>query len=271
MIVSDVDLGRPDGTRTHTTEVARALAREGFAVDLVSRGPDPCLPGVRYWSAGPDDPSRLQRISAVNGRAALVLLRRRRRARALYVREDWGSLPTVLIARLLGYRVVAEVNDVQYGPGYPYGAAGAARRRDRPRQARLRRRHVPRLAPGRDRHRDDPRPAAADVQPAGRSLRRAPQRRQPGHARAHAARAGARAQRARPGQPLRALRRRVPAVGRLRHDAGRVRRRRRRAAVGAADPGRRRRPARRGRRADRAPRPRTGRCSARATWATAPT
>lgn len=124
MIVSDVDLGRPDGTRTHTTEVARALAREGFAVDLVSRGPDPCLPGVRYWSAGPDDPSRLQRLSAVNGRAALVLLRRRRRARALYVREDWGSLPTVLIARLLGYRVVAEVNDVQYGPGYPYGAAG---------------------------------------------------------------------------------------------------------------------------------------------------
>jgi glycosyltransferase involved in cell wall biosynthesis len=49
---------------------------------------------------------------------ALAVVVRRRRTRRLYVRDDWGSLPIVLAGRLLGRRVVLEVNDVPFGPGY---------------------------------------------------------------------------------------------------------------------------------------------------------
>src|SRR6185437_16244465 len=74
-------------------------------------------PGVRFHGGGPLRPSDLRRIPVVNGRAALVLARRRPRAGAAYVREDWASVPAMALARLLGYRVVTEVNDIAYGPG----------------------------------------------------------------------------------------------------------------------------------------------------------
>jgi glycosyltransferase involved in cell wall biosynthesis len=58
-----------------------------------------------------------------------VLLRRRRTAGALYVRHDWAMAPTVVAARILGYRVVAEVNDLPYGSGAPSSRPRTAKRR----------------------------------------------------------------------------------------------------------------------------------------------
>jgi glycosyltransferase involved in cell wall biosynthesis len=124
-MISDVDVGLPNATRTHTLEIARGLATEGFDVELVARGPDPAVEGVRFHSAANGKPPMLQRVLGVNRRAAGVLWRSRRSASACYVRHDWGLLPALLISRLLGYRLVTEVNDVPHGPGYEIRQAGA--------------------------------------------------------------------------------------------------------------------------------------------------
>jgi glycosyltransferase involved in cell wall biosynthesis len=124
VMVSDVSLTRIDAPTTHTIEVARALAAAGLEVDLVARGNDPGLRGVRFHGGGPLRANDPRRVVAVNARAIRVLWRRRRAARALYVREDWATLPAMLTARALGYRVVSEVNDMQYGPGYAYRQPG---------------------------------------------------------------------------------------------------------------------------------------------------
>ncbi len=123
VMVCDADLELSDGRRTHVTEVARWLAAHGFAVELVSRGPDPSLPGVRYHG-GPAGGRRLRQLLGLNARAIALLARRRRRPRRLYLREDTGSLPVMLAARALGYRVVLEVNELAFGPGRRHDASG---------------------------------------------------------------------------------------------------------------------------------------------------
>src|SRR4051794_10739179 len=101
-MLCDVDLGRPDGSRTHTVAVAAGLAGEGLDVRLVARGPDPALPGVAYRPGAPSSTGRLARIVGVN-RAAIAELRRAPPGRrAFYVRKDWGSLPAPAVARALG-------------------------------------------------------------------------------------------------------------------------------------------------------------------------
>src|SRR5207244_4410593 len=62
--------------------------------------------------------SRLRRLLVVNGRALRVLWARRARTRSCYVRHLWGQVPSLLAARALGYRVVTQVDDMAYGPGY---------------------------------------------------------------------------------------------------------------------------------------------------------
>ena len=119
LIVSDVDLGRIDAPMMHTCAVARFLAEAGVEVDLVARGPDPALPGVRYHSAGSGPMPRAQRLAGVNGTALRVLRRDGGTLDALYVRKDWGSLPAMLAARRLGLRVLTEVNDLPYGQHFP--------------------------------------------------------------------------------------------------------------------------------------------------------
>ena len=91
-MVNDVSLVRLDAPTVHTREVARAFVREGFEVDLVARGPDPELPGVRFHGGPPFRWNDPRRIYVVNGRAARVLWQRRGRVRSLYVREDWASV-----------------------------------------------------------------------------------------------------------------------------------------------------------------------------------
>jgi len=116
VMVADVDLGSPDGTRTHTVEVARWFAAAGLDVDLVCRGPDPGLPGVRYHRA--HGSSTGARLISVNARAVAVLWRRKGGARRCYVRHEWAQVPVLAAARALGYRVVTQVDDVAYGPDY---------------------------------------------------------------------------------------------------------------------------------------------------------
>jgi glycosyltransferase involved in cell wall biosynthesis len=118
VILSDVDLGRIDAPMMHTCAVARSLSNAGVTVDLIARGPDPGLHEVAYHPAAQGQVGRAKRIVGVNRRAISVLWRRRRSLDALYVRKDWGSLPAMLSARLLGLRVVTEVNDLPYGPNY---------------------------------------------------------------------------------------------------------------------------------------------------------
>ncbi len=118
-MLCDVDLGRPDGSRTHTVEVARGLAREGLAVVLVARGPDPAIDGVRYRAGAPSVCGRLVRIAGVNSAAIAALRSAPKGARAFYVRKDWGSLPALAVARLiLRCPATVEVNDMPYGRGY---------------------------------------------------------------------------------------------------------------------------------------------------------
>lgn len=103
----------------HTCAVARFVAEAGIAVDLIARGPDPAIPGVRYH-AGADGPvGRGGRLLGVNAAALRVLWRGRKTLDALYVRKDWGSLPAMVVARRLGLRVVTEVNDLPYGRHFP--------------------------------------------------------------------------------------------------------------------------------------------------------
>jgi glycosyltransferase involved in cell wall biosynthesis len=119
VIVSDVDLGRIDAPMVHTCAVARFLAEAGVRVDLVARGPDPGLPGVRYHAAAEGPVGRGARLAGVNRTALRVLRANRATLDALYVRKDWGSLPAMLEARRLGLRVVTEVNDLPYGRHFP--------------------------------------------------------------------------------------------------------------------------------------------------------
>ncbi|MDX6696626.1 MAG: hypothetical protein QOE65_23 [Solirubrobacteraceae bacterium] len=118
VMVCDVDLGVPDATRTHTVEVARGFAGEGLDVDLVARGPDPGLSGVRYTEGAASDAGRRERLTGVNGAAISRLRERRGEATRCYVRHEWAQLPVLTAARTLGYRVVTQVDDVAYGRGY---------------------------------------------------------------------------------------------------------------------------------------------------------
>ncbi|HEY3614550.1 MAG TPA: glycosyltransferase family 4 protein [Gaiellales bacterium] len=118
--VADIDLAYPDARRVHVTEIARGLVAAGCSVELVSRGGDPAIPGVRYTQAAPSDAGKAARLLRVNGIGLLRLAARRRTARSLYVRYDWGVLPVIAAGRALGYRVVLEVNaltSVDIAPG----------------------------------------------------------------------------------------------------------------------------------------------------------
>ncbi len=115
VMLCDVDLSFPDATRTHTVEVARGFAGEGLDVELIARGPDPELPGVRYRAARGGEYDRAQRLLSVNAAAIGALWRRRRSARRFYVRDSWSCFPALLAARMLGYRVVVQVDGIPYG------------------------------------------------------------------------------------------------------------------------------------------------------------
>jgi glycosyltransferase involved in cell wall biosynthesis len=118
VMVCDVDLDTPDGARTHTVEVARGFARAGLKVHLIARGADPGLEGVEYSGAHGREWERARRLISVNARTLAALWRERRRAGRLYARHKWTTLPPTVAARVLGYRVVTEVDDVPYGRGY---------------------------------------------------------------------------------------------------------------------------------------------------------
>ncbi len=116
VMICDVDLEMPDATRTHTVEVARCFAAEGFDVDLVTRGSDPCLTGVRHHRARGSETGRgrVRRITDLSLRSLLILCTRRRSADKCYVRQKWSNVAIVLAARLLGYHVVTQVDDLPY-------------------------------------------------------------------------------------------------------------------------------------------------------------
>jgi glycosyltransferase involved in cell wall biosynthesis len=118
VMVCDVDVGLPDATRTHTLEVARCFAREGFDVDLVTRGSDPGLDSVRHLRIQSAIRPRTARVTTLNATAIALLWKRRRSARRLYVRNDWTILPILLAGRILGYRVVTQVDDMPFGRGF---------------------------------------------------------------------------------------------------------------------------------------------------------
>jgi glycosyltransferase involved in cell wall biosynthesis len=112
VMMCDVDLGNADATRVHTVEVARGFAAEGLEVDLLARGPDPRIPGVRYVRAVGTDRQRIRRLASLNAQIIRLLLQRRATARRLYVRDRWTMMLSLVLGRLLGYRVVTQVDDV---------------------------------------------------------------------------------------------------------------------------------------------------------------
>lgn len=124
VFVADVDLGKPDATWVHTTEVARHLAAEGYDVRLLARGPDPGLPGIRYRAVGGGSGAARALAFLRAGTAELVAARRS--GRAFYVRDEETTFSLYFVARLLGYRIVSEMNDLPFGPGYE-GEIGRAR------------------------------------------------------------------------------------------------------------------------------------------------
>jgi glycosyltransferase involved in cell wall biosynthesis len=119
-MVCDVDLSIADATWIHTVEVARGFAGEGLDVDLVARGPNPELDGVRYTQGRGADANRISRLVSLNLHVARLLWKRRRAARRLYVRHRWSLMPVLFAGRLLGYRVVTQVDDIPYGRGYEF-------------------------------------------------------------------------------------------------------------------------------------------------------
>ncbi|HEV3320353.1 MAG TPA: glycosyltransferase family 4 protein [Solirubrobacteraceae bacterium] len=125
-MICDVDLEVPDGTRTHTIEVAAGFAAEGLAVELVARGPDPGLEGMRYHRAQGSEERRARRLTDLTLRSSALLVRRRRTARRCYVRHSWSNIPILIVARMLGYRLVTQVDDVQYGRGSQSNASPPA-------------------------------------------------------------------------------------------------------------------------------------------------
>lgn len=126
VMICDIDLGVPDATRTHTVEVARGFVAQGLRVDLVARGPDPHLPGVTYTAAAPLNAGRATRIAGINRYAISVLARQRGSAARCYVRHEWSHLPVLFAARLFGYRLVTQVDDVAFGRGYAGGDVSVA-------------------------------------------------------------------------------------------------------------------------------------------------
>ena len=110
VMVADIDLAYPDARRVHVTEIARGLVAAGCEVELISRGPDPGVPGVRYVAAAGSAAGKAGRLARVNLVGVTRLAVRRRRARSLYVRYDWGVVPVIAVGRALGYRVILEVN-----------------------------------------------------------------------------------------------------------------------------------------------------------------
>ena len=142
LMVADIDLGLPDARRVHVTEIARGLRAAGCEVELVSRGPDPRIDGVRYRAAAGSDSGRIGRLARVNAVAIARAAARRRDARSLYVRYDWGLLPTIVAGRALGYRVVLEVNALTSVDLEPTARLGLMLRAPRARQARGRGRRL---------------------------------------------------------------------------------------------------------------------------------
>ncbi len=114
VMVCDVDFRLPDATRTHSVEIARGFAQVGLEVDLVARGPDPEVDGVRYWPAAGLESQRLIRLVTINGQAIRLLWCRRQSASRFYVRDNWSCFPAMLASRLLGYRVVTQVDGIPY-------------------------------------------------------------------------------------------------------------------------------------------------------------
>ena len=119
VMLCDVDLESFDATRTHTLEVAGCFAAEGFDVDLVARGSDPDVPGVRFHPGqGLENQKRALRVLSTSLVTIGLLWSRRRTAQRLYVRHRWSTVPVMVAGRLLSYRVVTQVDDVPYGRGY---------------------------------------------------------------------------------------------------------------------------------------------------------
>ncbi len=114
VMVCDVDLELPDATRTHTLEVARGFVAEGLHVDLVTRGSDPCLPNVRHHRMRGSETGHVYRIVYLNVRALALLCIARRSAHRCYVRNKWSNVAILLGARLLRYRIVTQVDDIDY-------------------------------------------------------------------------------------------------------------------------------------------------------------
>jgi glycosyltransferase involved in cell wall biosynthesis len=118
-MICDVDLDLPDGARTHTVEVARGFAAEGLRVELVTRGSDPELPGVLHHRARGSETGRMVRVFDLSLRSLGVLGRHRRDADRAYIRNKWSNVPIIFAARLLGYRVVTQVDpDLPFGRGH---------------------------------------------------------------------------------------------------------------------------------------------------------
>jgi glycosyltransferase involved in cell wall biosynthesis len=132
VMLCDVDIDDGDATRIHTLEVARLLAEAGFAVELVARGADPQCPGVRYVEAGRGGAHAVARIARFNARAITRLVANRRGPRLLYVRYDAGVLPSILLGRMLRFKVIGQYDDITYGPALtapPSGLRGRIRDR----------------------------------------------------------------------------------------------------------------------------------------------
>ena len=92
----------------------------------MARGPDPGLAGVRYHRARGSETGRAQRLTDVTLRSTALLVRHRRTAHRCYVRHSWSNIPILIAARALGYRLVTQVDDVQYGRGSQSDASPAA-------------------------------------------------------------------------------------------------------------------------------------------------
>lgn len=118
VMVGDVDISRADATRTHTLEVARSLTAGGFDVELIAFGSDPGVAGLRFRPAGTNNLPFVWRVAAVNRRALAALWSSRRCASVCYVRHYWSLVPVYFAARALDYRIVSQVDDMAYGPGY---------------------------------------------------------------------------------------------------------------------------------------------------------
>ena len=128
VMLADVDLGYPDARPIHVGEIARGLLAADCEVELVSRGPDPGIEGLRYVAAAGSQVGALTRVARVNARALTRLVARRRDAGSLYVRYDWGVVPAIVAGRALGYRVVLEINALTAGDLAPGARPGARER-----------------------------------------------------------------------------------------------------------------------------------------------